>query len=632
MSKHPLLFPLLAFLAGYFLLPYAGSWPWIKLLMVLGLLVIMWRGPKGGYAQSICVFLAFLLLGNSREPARLPKPIQDSFVLPAGYFEVEEIRRIRVQDFEVKARVYAANRSPLMVLLKVKAKANSWQNHGPGALFAFKDLNVFPLPQPYSPTDFNYGAYLNTQGMVARAQLWHDNIWPLSKNDDLPVAKWPKVWQHRLLVFFMKHPWSLSARQMLPPLLFGFKGTLQSDLRNAFAKSGTLHLLAVSGLHVGLIYTLLQFVFKRLLRFRKLAVLFVMGGIWLYAGITGFSVSVFRSAIMFSLVALVQNGPPKLKGSALMTAAVVLLFSKPSWLTDPGFQLSFSAVWGILFLSQPLKAPFPFKNRFLRWLAEGTAVSVAAQLATLPFVLYHFKQFPVYFLPANLVVIPLISLLMYLSLAALPILAFGFAQPLVKVLNYFIGIVEFLIESISNWPYSQMPWQLAGPSALALALLWVYVLYKGLNQTEKKNFVHSLYLKYVATALTLALIAVVKWPFLQNKWLVYTRNQQIFVEYIEGGRTKHTYTPATKNKWTYFPTESQVQIIQSPVFLAGNKRLAFDQHKIGPWLSEQSIDWVLEKQRNGQWWLRPQNGLPIRVPPVDSPLVYTCSAFNCKSW
>ncbi|EJW92796.1 competence protein, partial [gut metagenome] len=181
---------------------------------------------------------------------------------------------------------------------------------------------------------------------------------------------------------------------------------------------GASHVLALSGLHVGLIYGLLWFLFTPLWkhkRYLKIPLIgFILFSLWSFAFFTGFSISVVRAVLMCSLFLLLSfRAEPVLSTDTLLATAFFMLFCAPHWLFDVGFQLSFSAVFAILIIQPRLYALIQVRSCCLRKIWGLLTVSIAAQLGTAPLVLFYFKHFSTHFLLTNLWVIPLVMLVMY---------------------------------------------------------------------------------------------------------------------------------------------------------------------------------------------------------------------------
>jgi len=230
----------------------------------------------------------------------------------------------------------------------------------------------------------------------------------------------------------------LRERAMVKALVLGMRDELDGAQREAFVRSGTIHILAVSGTHVGFIYLMLLFMFRwwggghkaRLVRG-----LIILIALWSYAGLTGGSPSVLRATIMFTLFTLAgmssQRASPL---NSLFAAAFILLLWDPHMLVEIGFQLSFLAVLGIILFHAPIERKWVPDNVWVGRIWTLSVMSIAAQLLTTPLTLYFFKAFPTYFLPANLFVVTAAGFAVYGAVGMLVVFRIPLLGPLVAFL------------------------------------------------------------------------------------------------------------------------------------------------------------------------------------------------------
>jgi competence protein ComEC len=228
-------------------------------------------------------------------------------------------------------------------------------------------------------------------------------------------------------------------------LLFGEKTELSKEISTNYTQAGIIHILAISGLHIALIYGIVLWLTKPLLRFKKgklYIFLLSLCILWFYAILAGFSASIVRAAVMFSVVALgkIVNRQSNIYNSLAVSALLLLLYN-PNYLFDVGFQLSFAAVLSIV-IFQPLVRKYSYsKHLIVLKIKELLLISLVAQIGVLPLILYYFGQFPLLFLLANLIAIPLSSIILILGLALIP---FNILLP--KAAVYLSVLVNFLIE------------------------------------------------------------------------------------------------------------------------------------------------------------------------------------------
>ena len=239
----------------------------------------------------------------------------------------------------------------------------------------------------------------------------------------------------------------------------GYRSELDREVETHFRTAGITHILSVSGLHVAVIYSILQALFMFLRyseRQKKIRIILIILFLWAYAFITGLTPSVNRSALMFSLISVgscLEKRSQTL--NTVLFSAFILLLWNPLYLYDIGFQLSYCAVLGIVIAYTKLRDLWEPKNRFIKYLRDLLIISIVAQLATFPLTVHYFGQFPNYFLLGNLIAVPLSGVLIFLSIGSL---IFHFL-PLINVaiswcLNLCASIFLDFAETMGKLPFA----------------------------------------------------------------------------------------------------------------------------------------------------------------------------------
>ena len=309
----------------------------------------------------------------------------------------------------------------------------------------------FPLQAPYQ---FDYGKYLRNKGIFGQIRLEPGLFINLPQKE---IASKLSTYQIRSYLKSKLNHYDLSpdSRAITYALLLGERQDLSPQLRQNYVDAGVIHILAVSGLHVGILMLLVQFLLKPLGNARKtrlLRLIIVIVAIWLFAILTGLSPSVLRAATMFTFLQIgLVYGQRRSGYNALIASALILLLINPRLLFEVGFQLSYAAVSFIMWLYPKIEVLWVPKNKILRYYWQLVSVSLAAQLGVLPLSLYYFHQFPGLFLVANLVVLPFLGfILMYgiliLSLSALNLLP----DFLMKIYDFTLQLLNSFIELISQ--------------------------------------------------------------------------------------------------------------------------------------------------------------------------------------
>lgn len=284
-----------------------------------------------------------------------------------------------------------------------------------------------------NPNAFDYGEYLWTQGILLTGFVEARDV-VIEKS-----APWYNLYTFTYLLrnAMMDRTYALIGNNeqadLICGLLFGYRDRIDVSTEEMFVNTGAVHLLAVSGMHVILIYANIRWLFRflrldRLFSARSVAVLAIIS-IWIFSFIVGLAPSIVRASMMLTLLILGEILKRHTNSMNLVSAgAVMILMYNPLTLFDVGFQLSFAAVLGIINLQKPIKAALPvFLNR-IPHVSDLIAVTIAAQVATLPLILYYFHQFPTYFILTGIFavfisdyVIKLGGIILLLSVFSMPL-------------------------------------------------------------------------------------------------------------------------------------------------------------------------------------------------------------------
>jgi len=281
-------------------------------------------------------------------------------------------------------------------------------NYGDKIISTAKLNQIQGVQNPYA---FDYGLYMQRRGIFDQSFI-KENEWKLFSSNHLFSFQGLAIqFRSKLLSILNSLQFDKDNFAVAAALLIGYDEYLDDDLRARFAGSGAMHILCVSGLHVGIIFMLSNFLFGFLGKIKYGNVLktgLILAIIWFYALITGLSPSVMRAATMFTFIALGNSFSRKSNTyNSLAASALLLLLIDPNLIYNIGFQLSYSAVFAILYVQPKIFQLFIIKNAILSKIWGLIGVSIAAQMGTFPLAVYYFHQFPNYFLLTNLWVIPL---------------------------------------------------------------------------------------------------------------------------------------------------------------------------------------------------------------------------------
>lgn len=273
-------------------------------------------------------------------------------------------------------------------------------------------------------TRFDYGDYLLRKSISGTALAYAGNWRCTGKPRSLSVSQLAKVCQQQVVDVYRSWGLDQDVQAVVSALTIGEKTDLTPELKAMYSAAGVSHVLALSGLHVGILSCILLWLFYPLTYLkhgRKILPFLVVCLLWFFAFISGLSSSVVRAVVMYSLYTFASFcSEERFSGMhSLVLAAFLMLIYNPFFLFDISFQLSFTAVFSILAFYPLFSRWLCIKNCVLRYVWNTLSLSVSAQLGTLPFILYYFGSFPTYFLLANLVVVILAGGILMLTLVAL---------------------------------------------------------------------------------------------------------------------------------------------------------------------------------------------------------------------
>lgn len=342
-----------------------------------------------------------------------------------------------------------------------------------GRIILYIDRNISPASLKYgtkllfkktlqdirnsgNPGAFDYRQYCFFQGITHQVYLGRKEFISLKETYRLPFQSFIFSLRQKIVSILRHYIKGEKETGLAEALLVGYKDDLDKSLVQAYSNTGVVHIIAISGLHLGLIYWLLVQLCKPLSRRKRIvwiSPLIIISGLWLFSFLAGAQPSVLRSAVMFSCLAL-GNGLNRKTNiyNSLALSAFILLCYNPNWLWDTGFQLSYAAVLSLVIFMRSINNIVCWKSRLLNTIWKFNAVTLGAQILTVPLCIYYFHQFPVCFLLTNLVAVPLSSLILIgeiilIAISSIPIAAIITGQSisfLTKCMNWFIETVDAL--------------------------------------------------------------------------------------------------------------------------------------------------------------------------------------------
>lgn len=445
----------------------------------------------------------------------------------------EKVCKCVVEVKAVKDSVCMNQTSGKAIIYIEKDSLSEKLDYGDEIFFKSRFSEVSP---PMNPQEYNYKNYLKYRSVEYNAYI-KKTRWNLISTDNGNVFfSFAYKLRGKFLQILKNNELQGDEYAVVSALLIGYTDNLDPELIRDYQGTGAVHILSVSGMHVGVIFIVLNFLllfFDKTKYGRIPKALLLLGFIWFYAVLTGMSPSVMRATAMFSFV-IVGNAfrqPPNIYNTIAASAFVLLMFD-PYMIMAVGFQLSYLAVLGIVAIYPYIHKAWTPKYWLLRQIWSLVAVSLAAQLVTFPLCLYYFHQFPNYFLLTNIIAVPLSGLIIYLGIAVLALSFWPWLSLLLaRVLSYSLIFLNRSISFIEELPYSVS----RAVSVNFVEMLLVYAIIIAfcvfLLQRKSKAFIGSVaFLFVLLISVTIRNYQAVA----QKEIIVYNINKHTAIDLVDG--------------------------------------------------------------------------------------------------
>lgn len=422
-------------------------------------------------------------------------------------------------------------------LIMYIAEENLIENPGYGDEIIFSG-NLQAIDRPANPHAFDFQKYMQRKGIFHQLYINENGIQKTGEISGSYIYRKAQELRSACLKILSQRMTGEAEKGVASALLLGYKEWLSDQVKSEYTQTGATHVLAVSGLHTGIIAGMILWLFGRFKRntatFRFTQCLFAILALWSFAILTGLSPSVMRATTMFSFVLVAKLLLKKKVNiiNVISLSAFLLLLYNPQSLFEVGFQLSYSALLGIIcFQGWIYRAVYMPAAGLKVW--NLMSVSIAAQLGTLPFTLFYFHQFPLYFWLSGLIVVPLAGVIMLLAIATI----------IMNFLPDYLAVIPAYLLEFSTWTMNKsVEWTAQLPGfktdgiwinfTQAVFLLACIILLARSIQPWK-----SLYLKLSLTCFAVFLSLYIADDFqksIQNKMVLYQVKKGILIDYYEG--------------------------------------------------------------------------------------------------
>jgi competence protein ComEC len=312
-----------------------------------------------------------------------------------------------------------------------------------------------------NPYSFNYKNYLSYKDIYNQCYLKTDHFKIMAHDKGAIIRILSCKARQMLLNIYQRNNITGDEFAVLSALTLGYKNELTPELKESFSTSGAMHILAVSGLHVGIIFIILcklLFPLQRNKYGKIIQSVIIITILFFYAFLTGLSDSVLRATIMFSFISIGKMFTRQVNiYNSISASAFILLIINPYSIMNVGFQLSFAAVISIVFFQPKIYSLLSFKNKIPDYFWQLISVAIAAQIGTFPITIYYFEQFPAYFIITNIIIIPIATLIVY---GAILLFIMSFSSILTLYISKGLSLITFILNSsvnlIKQLPYSKI--------------------------------------------------------------------------------------------------------------------------------------------------------------------------------
>mgnify|MGYP003624643954 CR=1 FL=1 len=339
------------------------------------------------------------------------------------------------------------------ILLTIPLDTNAKKIKVDDELMVFSKLSQ--VHSPLNPHEFNYKKYLESLGIYHQLNLRSNSDFILNKNPTKTTYGIAASWRESIIYNLKKEKFGVDELAIIQALILGQRNDITEEIYMNYKNAGAIHILAVSGLHIGVLLFLLQFLLQpiEMLPFgKKIKLVLIIGILWSFAFLAGLSASIVRAVTMFSFFAYAEYlNRSTNRFNILALSIFFILLIKPTYLFQVGFQLSYAAVFAILWMYPMLQRFWFPKNIVVRKIWQLLCVSITAQLGVLPISLFYFHQFPSLFFISNLIIVPCLGLLLGGGILISILSLFGILPNfMTQFYNTIIRFMNMIIEWIAH--------------------------------------------------------------------------------------------------------------------------------------------------------------------------------------
>ncbi len=430
------------------------------------------------------------------------------------------------------------------------------------------ESKLYPLTDPLNPSQFNYKAFLENKNIYSQLYTNYQSLYIVSQEKS-SVFGLADAFRAAINKRLKQYNFGANELSIINALILGQRKEISNEIYDDYKKAGAIHILAVSGLHVGIILLFLNFFFKPIEFFKNghiYKITLIILCLWSFAIVAGLSASVTRAATMFSLVAIGMNlKRPVNTLNILAISAFILLLIKPSFLYDVGFQLSYMAVIGIVTFYPYFYRLFKPKYWVFDKIWQAFVVSIAAQFGILPISFFYFHQFPGLFLLSNVVIIPILGIILGYGITLIGLALLGLLPNFVAT---FYGNIISWMNNFFKWISQQEVFYFKDITFNLLEVITSYFIVLAIYQFYKaKSFKNISYILATIILFQGVQIYLKQKHKTANEFIIFHKSRQTLIGLHQGETLKfhHNLTDFNKSQnqlISNFTTDNNISTIK----------------------------------------------------------------------
>lgn len=514
---------------------------------------------KPPYVFAMLTTVIFVLLGVLRVGLQQPKNQKNNF--ENRYSENNKLL-IRIDKVLKNSNYYNRYEGEVLQVENRKARGklliykpvNQSNNNFIVEDLILTNMALKKIKTARNPNTFDYKAYLEKKGIHYQINLVRYTYLKVKKNKKTQKGIAFGI-REKINTSLKTHNFSLEELAIINAILLGQRNNISTEVFESYRDAGAIHILAVSGLHIGIILLLLNFILLPLESIKNgkyIKLFLVVLFLWMYAFIAGMSASVVRAVTMFSAISIgmVSNRPSSVKHS-LVVSLFILLLIHPLFLFDVGFQLSYIAVFSIVWLHPYFDKLWKPKHKIINYFWKLLSISFAAQLGILPLSLYYFHQFPGLFFLSSLVIIPFLGIILGLGIL---VIILSLTNLLPKIIALFYGKIIDLMNVFVAWIAGQKNFIFDDIYYSILLMLAMYLFYMvAINWINNKTIKN---LSYLFLGLIFIQLVVIYEKIIEqgsNEFIVFHQSKNTLI------------TNRIGNKWIVYKPFNNDKIISNKI-------------------------------------------------------------------